>query len=379
MADRLRLALLCGGKAMEHAHSVKSALYILAHLDAAKYDVHILYIRPDGRLSDRETTRAALLSPLEGEWNELFSEEDSVPGDFKDRIGAWVDAAYAKVTGNAPGFELLEKNGYDIAFPVFHGQKGEDGQIQGLLDLISLPYAGCDLTGTVAGNDKELSKRLVRDHGIRVADFACIGREEWERDRERIRAKITGLPGFPAFVKPTSLGSSIGISKAAIPSELDQALGTAFRYGRYALAEKALSVREFGVGVIGNGAPLASLPLEFSLPAGGFLDYASKYGPDSLTDIIPARVPEKLQKRLQVAALTAYRALRLTGMARIDLFLERDGVLFNEANTVPGFGRYSVFSKIWAASGIPLPELIDRLVTYGLDLHREKRGLSTGK
>ncbi|MBN1409281.1 MAG: D-alanine--D-alanine ligase [Spirochaetales bacterium] len=376
MAKPYKLALLCGGKAVEHEHAVKSALYILAHINAAKYDVHILYIDREGRLAERKAARAALLTPLKGNWDELFSSEDTIPDDFTDRIRAWVDAPYSDAGVYASGFELLLKNHYDVAFPVFHGQAGEDGQIQGLLDCINLPYAGCDLTGTVAGNDKELAKRLVRDIGIPVADFNCIYREDWEKDRESIKTGIAGLPGYPAFVKPAGLGSSIGISRIESPLELDGALDIVFRYNRKAVVEKALNVREFGVGVIGNSSPSASLPLEFGLPEDGFLDYASKYGEESQTDTIPARIPNELQERLQSTAVKAYRALCLSGMARIDLFLSSDKVLFNEANTVPGFGRYSVFSKIWAASGIPLPDLIDKIVSYGLELHREKQKLN---
>ena len=366
----MRIGVAFGGKAVEHHHSVTSALYILSKIERDGDDVHALYFAGDGRPARRADAIDTVLRALRE--TTLFAPGETAPSSPEPRIRGYLEAAY----DGSDTFTLGDLGRYDIVFPVFHGQGGEDGLIQGLLEMLDVPYVGCDLLSTVVANDKDLAKRLVRESGVPVARHTCVTAAQWQEDAAASLASLERRIGLPLFVKPASLGSSIGVSRAADRAEARHALDQVFRLCPLAVVEEALDAREFGVGLIGLGEPSASLPLEFGKPDAPFMDHEAKYGPGAVDDDIPARIDDELSGKLRASAAHVWRVLRLTGMARVDFFLCSDGrLLFNEVNTVPGFGRTSVFSRIWHASGVPLNDLVERLIGYGRERQNARRRL----
>ncbi len=260
----------------------------------------------------------------------------------------------------------------DVIFPVMHGTFGEDGTIQGMLELAGLPYGGAGVLGSAIAMDKDVAKRLCKEAGIPVVPWVTIHRWAWEKEPESVRAEIEGKFEYPLFVKPATLGSSVGMSKVHSTEELAPALNLACEYGLKILVETALTAREIEVSVLGNHDPQSSVPGEI-VPHREFYDYTAKYLEDGSQLIIPAALKQSQVARIQSLAIKAFRTLELSGMARIDFFLEKKGKLYlNEANTIPGFTSISMYPKLWKASGLPYTKLIDRLIELALELHKEK-------
>lgn len=371
--NRLTIGFAFGGKALEHEHSVKSALYLLANVDARRYDFRIFYLDRRGCLAGRAETADVLRAMLAEHGEEIFLPAEEPPADFTARLESSV--AYA---GPRPpdGFSLLRAladTETDVFFPVFHGQNGEDALIQGLFELCGKPYIGCGVLGSAVGNDKEMCKRILQQRGIPSTDFRSFGKKDWTADAGALARRLEAELGYPMFVKPVNLGSSIGVRRVLNRRELAAAVRTVLTMSERVLCEREVQGREYGIGIIGNGTPLLSEIVEFG-GGGAFMDYEAKYGPQAVTDTIPAPLSGPLKDRLERLAAAAYQALDLCGMSRLDFFITRAGeVLFNEANTVPGFGRTSVFAKIWQAKGVPPSRLIDRLVDYGIERYERKR------
>ncbi|HEU5463447.1 MAG TPA: D-alanine--D-alanine ligase family protein, partial [Candidatus Binatia bacterium] len=265
----------------------------------------------------------------------------------------------------------------DVFFPVLHGPFGEDGTIQGLLKVADVPFVGAGVLGSALGMDKDVMKRLLRDAGIAVAKFRVFERHEHKTIRFAAVARELGLP---LFVKPASLGSSVGISKVRSPSEFAGAIALAFRYENKLIVEEAIRGREIECSVLGNEKPLASLPGEIIVQR-EFYSYQAKYLDDQGARLeIPARLPRSLVKRIQRTALQAFRALCCEGMARVDFFLQDDGrVVVNEINTIPGFTQISMYPKMWEATGLSSSRLIDRLIGLALSKGRTETRLGRGK
>src|SRR5204862_6524203 len=262
----------------------------------------------------------------------------------------------------------------DVVFPVMHGTYGEDGTIQGLLDLAGLPFIGAGVLGSAIGMDKDVSKRLLQAAKIPVVPWITVYRTDWARDSKAIQKEIEKKFKYPVFVKPAALGSSVGMTKVHSRAELAPALNLASEFAMKILVEKSVIAREIEVSVLGNNDPKASVPGEI-VPHREFYDYTAKYLEDGTQLLIPAKLKPAQIKQIQALAVAAFRALELSGMARVDFFLEKraNGKLFlNEVNTIPGFTSISMYPKLWEATGIPFRELIDKLIALALEIQREK-------
>lgn len=261
----------------------------------------------------------------------------------------------------------------DVIFPVLHGTFGEDGTIQGLLELADLPYVGAGVLASSAGMDKDVMKRLFRDAGLPVVPWELVLRRDWERDPAGIRKRIEKRLRYPLFVKPANLGSSVGISKARKPPELQAAMDLAAQYDRKILVEKAVDAREIECAVLGNDSPEASIPGEI-IPVNEFYDYEAKYIKEGSEIVIPARLSARQSKRVQELAVRAFKAIDCAGMGRVDFLLDRKSgrIFVMEINTIPGFTPISMYPKLWEASGVPYSKLLDRLIELALERHRDK-------
>jgi len=258
-------------------------------------------------------------------------------------------------------------------FPVMHGTFGEDGTIQGLLDLAGLPFVGAGVLGSAIGMDKDVAKRLLQVAKIPVVPWLTVHRPEWERNPSEIQSAVEAKFQYPVFVKPATLGSSVGMTKAHSREELAPALNLAAEFAMKILVEQCVVAREIEVSVLGNHDPKASVPGEI-VPHREFYDYAAKYLEEGTQLLIPAKLKPAQVEKIQTYAVAAFRALELSGMARVDFFLEKKGgkVYLNEVNTIPGFTSISMYPKLWEASGISFRELIDKLIELALEIHREK-------
>ena len=266
-------------------------------------------------------------------------------------------------------------SGLDVVFPVLHGPYGEDGAIQGMLEMVDVPYVGAGVAASAVGMDKVLMKAIFVKEGLSVVPYKAVLRRDWEeRPLDTIRAIEAEVP-YPCFTKPANLGSSVGISKVRSRDDMGAALEEAARWDRKLLVEKAVDAREIEYGVLGNDNPQVSVPGEI-VPAREFYDYYAKYYDEKTQLLIPAPLSPALAREAQALALQAYRAVDCSGMARVDMFLDRqDGrVYVNEINTIPGFTDVSMYPKLWEASGVSYPELLGRLIELAFERHREKKG-----
>jgi len=374
--NKIRVGVLFGGRSGEHEISLRSALSVMSAMDPGRYEIVPIGIDRDGKWyleSDALKLLAAAtphLAALEagGTPVTLLPHPDS-----RALVRAPLTALGAPAqTGGAASAPL------DVIFPVLHGTFGEDGAVQGLLELTGIPYVGADVLGSAVGMDKDVQKRLLRDARVPVVRYHAILRADFEADRTAAR-KLARELGYPVFVKPNASGSSIGVSKVKRPGELDAALEDAFQYDRKALIEASCAGREFEVAVLGNHRPQASIAGEVILAgAHQFYSYESKYvDPIGATTKIPAALPPAVMKRLGQIAIRAFKALSIRAMARVDFLASRDlhRIYVNEVNTIPGFTSISMYPKLWEASGIPIAKLIDRLIELALEAHREREAL----
>jgi len=277
------------------------------------------------------------------------------------------DAALVRLDGSGGGQRI------DVVFPVMHGTFGEDGTIQGLLDLAGLPFVGAGVLGSAIGMDKDVAKRLLQVAKIPVVPWITVHRHDWESKPHAIQTAIEAQFEYPVFVKPATLGSSVGMTKVHSREELAPALNLACEFAMKILVEESVTAREIEVSVLGNHNPQASVPGEI-VPHREFYDYAAKYLEEGTQLLIPADLKPPQVKKFQNYAVDAFRALELSGMARVDFFLEKNGskIYLNEVNTIPGFTSISMYPKLWEASGIPFRELIDKLIELALEQHAEK-------
>jgi len=339
---KIKVGLIFGGKSAEHAVSLNSASAIYQHLDKERYEPFLIYIN-----------RA-------GEWclttNTGFKEEEYKKEKFHSFMpwsSEWAAALDA-----------------DIYFPVLHGPNGEDGRIQGLFELAGKPFVGADSFSSQLAMDKITSKMLFAQAGLEQAPYLYFTENNHEQIQELVEKKLS----YPVFVKPCSLGSSVGIAKAKDEKELLAAVDLAFSYDNKIIIEKVIEMRELEISVIGNGELLVSSPGEL-LPANEFYDYEDKYLKGETKFRIPVRLGDELEARIKKTAHKAYRSLFLNGYARVDLFLEKgsNAILVNEINTIPGFTTISMFPKLWQAQGISFTELLDRLIAYGFEYFKKRK------
>jgi D-alanine-D-alanine ligase len=386
---KLRVGILFGGRSGEHEVSLLSAASILRAIDPKKYDVVPIGITKEGRW----VTAADAEHLLRGE--SPHPERHLRAGDPAVTAPAALLAAGEAVVvppmPSADGTELVpfqsgppESNAnhsirVDVIFPVLHGTFGEDGTIQGLLELADIPYVGAGVLGSSAGMDKAVMKDLFRAAGLPIVKHVTVLRRDWERDPKKVRRQIESALKYPVFTKPANLGSSVGIQKVRDRSELEAGMNEAARYDRKIVVEQGVGgakrkAREIECSVLGNDEPVASLPGEI-VPAAEFYDYSAKYLDEGSQLIIPAKLTKTEQKKVRELAVQAFQAVDCSGLARVDFLMDPQTrrIYLNEINTMPGFTQISMYPKLWAATGIEYPDLIDRLIQLGLERHQEKK------
>lgn len=361
MSDKLRVGLLFGGRSAEHDVSVVSARSVMTALDPGKYEVVPIGITREGTWLLNADPQRALADQMHMAANPASTSIALGPST------ALADSAPPGRTRDGSSTGSL-----DVIFPVLHGPNGEDGSIQGLLQLAGVPYVGCDVLSSALGMDKIIQKRLFRHAGIPVANFVGLRRTQWRAQPEASIDEVeTGL-SYPLFVKPAALGSSVGITKVRTRDELGPALDLAARYGPRIIIENAVpNAREIEFSVLGNDDPIVSVPGEI-VAAHEFYDYAAKYEADSELHV-PAQISEGLTQELRALAVRAFQALECCGMARVDFLLdgETDEAYVSEINTIPGFTPISMYPKLWEASGLAYPALLDELIRLAQERYRE--------
>jgi D-alanine-D-alanine ligase len=367
MSERLRVAVLFGGKSSEHEVSLASARSIMGALDPQRYDVLPVGITREGKWLAAGESMKQLVGAV---W-EQHCLGGAEPLEVQEELLAGTSLAWR---ASAPGPVGLAE--VDVVFPVLHGPFGEDGTIQGLLEIADLPFVGSGVTGSAVGMDKILMKGLFAAAGLPQLPYLPLSRYEWEHAPEQVLERVEASLPYPLFVKPANMGSSVGISKARNREELREALTLAARYDRRLIVERGLErPREIEIAVLGNEEPVASVAGEVA-PGEQyeFYDYDSKYTAGQAELIIPAALSEQELHAAQEMAIRAFKAVDAAGLSRVDFLMDRaSGALYlNELNTMPGFTTTSMYPKLWEASGIPYPELLDTLVELALERYRDK-------
>jgi D-alanine-D-alanine ligase len=364
---KLRIGVIYGGRSGEHEVSLASAAAVFKNLDAGRYEAVPIKIEKDGRWMLPQRPPA------------IDKAADVIHGATAGAIDAGASRE-AQIVAHPGRDTLVSGVALDVVFPVLHGPYGEDGTVQGLLELANVPYVGAGVLASAVGMDKAAMKLAFAAKGLPICDYEVVLRRDWQRDERATLQTVVNRLGFPVFVKPANLGSSVGISKAKHVAELRTAIKLAAEFDRKVVIEAAVpQAREIEVAVLGNDEPEASVPGEI-IPSGEFYDYEAKYLNAASREVIPAVLPDRLAEEIRTLAVTAFKALDCAGMARVDFLLEGDGggmLYINELNTIPGFTTISMYSKMWAASGVSYPQLLDRLIALAIERHAEKQQLRT--
>ncbi len=364
---KLRIGVIYGGRSGEHEVSLASAAAVFKNLDAGRYEAVPIKIEKDGRWMLPQRPPA------------IDKAADVIHGATTGAIDAGATRE-AQIVAHPGRDTLVSGVALDVVFPVLHGPYGEDGTVQGLLELANVPYVGAGVLASAVGMDKAAMKLAFTAKGLPICDYEVVLRRDWLRDERATLQTVVNRLGFPVFVKPANLGSSVGISKAKHVAELRTAIKLAAEFDRKVVIEAAVpQAREIEVAVLGNDEPEASVPGEI-IPSGEFYDYEAKYLNAASREVIPAVLPDTLAEEIRMLAVTAFKALDCAGMARVDFLLEGDGggmLYINELNTIPGFTTISMYSKMWAASGVSYPQLLDRLIALAIERHAEKQQLRT--
>jgi D-alanine-D-alanine ligase len=362
---KLRIGIVFGGRSGEHEVSLASAASVLGAIDQSRYEVVPMGIARDGHwLVGGDPLRA--LAEAAGVRLTL----PPAPATAGARPAPESALARVPAAGGLPAGVAAR---LDVVLPLLHGPYGEDGTVQGLLELADVPYVGAGVLASAVGMDKATMKAVFRANGLPVVPHLVMLRHEWRAEAGSLARRVAGELGFPCFVKPSNLGSSVGISKVAGAADLGAAVEAAFAHDRKILVERGVSGREVEVSVLGNDAPEASVPGEV-LPGKEWYDYEAKYTEGIAKLVIPAPLTPELTAEFRRLAVAAFRAIDAAGLARVDFFLEGDERIWvNEINTIPGFTRTSAYPQLWEASGLPYPRLIDRLIELALERHVAKR------
>jgi D-alanine-D-alanine ligase len=361
-----RIGILFGGRSGEHEVSLASAKSVMEAIDSSRFDVVPIGITKEGRW-------IAAGDPLEALQSGRL--EDSQPVAL---LGDPSQQGLMRLAKERSGLTETSVAQLDVLFPVLHGPYGEDGTVQGLLELADIPYVGAGVLGSALGMDKIAMKDIYRSHGLPVVKYLPLKRRDWQHDPESILDRIESQLGYPCFTKPANLGSSVGITKAKSREELVAGMNEAASYDRRLLIEEGISAREIEVSVLGNDDPITSVPGEV-VPCNEFYDYAAKYIDDASELLIPAPISPELTVRVRRLAVQAYLAIDCAGMARADFLLDRgsDKLYISELNTIPGFTPISMYPKLWQATGMSYPELIERLIDLALERHADKSRSAT--
>jgi len=368
---KTRIGIVFGGRSGEHEISIRSARSVIEQIDKEKYTVVPVFITPDGYWMGPNASLKRL--------------PESTANLIADAVSSMVDHGIALV--NQPtrnGFATIDGAGainglleIDVLFPVLHGTFGEDGTIQGMFEMVGLPYVGCGVLASACGMDKVVMKTLFREAGLPICKYVWFLRSEWEGDPAAVTEQVEKDLSFPCFVKPANLGSSVGVSRADGEESLRKAIRHAAEYDRKIIVEECLEMREIECAVLGNDTPEASMPGEYIIrdETKTFLDYTEKYFDTGNNEfVVPAPISNELIRKVRAFAITAFRAIDASGLARVDFFLRKDtgALLVNEINTMPGLTDASGFPKMWAGTGVGFQKVIDDLVNLALERHSDK-------
>jgi D-alanine-D-alanine ligase len=369
--NKLRVGVIFGGRSGEHEVSIRSARAVIESIDHTKYDVVPIAITKEGKwLAPAEAVQL-----LPGTAQPLISSE--VISRSQPDVAILGDPSHKGLISLNSKSDSPFSEKLDVVFPVLHGPFGEDGTVQGLLEMADIPYVGCGVLASSCGMDKITMKSLFQQAGLPMCRYTWFRRSVWRRDPSSVKEKIRREIGFPCFVKPANLGSSVGVSKAVDDESLTNAIDLAAQYDRKVIVEEAVDAREIECAVMGNDEPQASLPGEYVVhdEVARFLDYTEKYESTGHVEfVVPAPLPKDMTDRIQKLALQAFEAVDGAGLARVDFFLRREPneLLINELNTMPGLTEVSGYPKMWAASGVPFSNLLSRLIELAFDRHRDK-------
>jgi D-alanine-D-alanine ligase len=371
---KIRIGIIYGGRSSEHEVSLASAAAVFKNLDPDRYDVVAIRIEKDGRwtLPARPPTLASAAAVIATK----ASGADLAP---ETHLVAHPGTETLLCIDREKSPDMVTGLSLDVLFPVLHGPYGEDGTVQGALELANVPYVGAGVLASAVGMDKATMKLVFAASGLPICDYHVVMKRDWQRDERGTLKTVVDRLGFPVFVKPANLGSSVGISKAKHAADLRAAIELAAGFDRKVLVEAAVpKAREIEVAVLGNDEPEASVPGEV-VPSREFYDYQAKYIDDDSKLLIPAPLTEAQASEVRRLAIAAYKAIDCAGMARVDFLLAGDsGVVYvNELNTIPGFTSISMYSMMWAASGLAYPALLDRLIALAFERHGEKQQLRT--
>jgi D-alanine-D-alanine ligase len=370
----LRVGVVFGGRSGEHEVSLASAASVIAALEARGHTIVPIGIARDGRWIVGGNPMRALAAEARG----ALPTDDTnaaVKKALADRAESVEDAATTAMVRTEPAGSVPAelRQGLDVAVIMLHGPYGEDGTMQGLFELADVPYVGAGVLASAVGMDKATMKAVFRAHGLPTVEHEVVFRRAWRTEPTAVRARIAERIGFPCFVKPSNLGSSVGISKVGSADELPAALDEAARHDRKLVVERAVHGRELEVSVLGNDDPAASVPCEIVYESEWY-DYQTKYAEGQARVVIPAPISADLTAEVRRLAIAAFRAIDCAGMARVDFFLEGDRLLVNEINTIPGFTSTSGYARMWEGTGLGYPELVERLVALAIERHRDRAG-----
>ncbi|MFA6098434.1 MAG: D-alanine--D-alanine ligase family protein [Patescibacteria group bacterium] len=366
MAKKIRIGVIFGGRSGEHEVSIASAESVIKALDEKKYEVVPIGITKQGTWLTQNNPLKIL---KKGSFKAADTLKIITPDSTKKSLVA--------IKGAKGITKPITEKKLDVVFPVLHGTFGEDGTIQGLLELADIPYIGANVLASAVGMDKTIQKIIFKNSGLPVVPFVFFTKYEFKNNKIFVFKKISGL-GYPIFIKPANLGSSVGISKVKNFNELNEAINLAFLYDKKIIAEKAvLKPREIEIAVLGNDNPSASLPGEV-FASNEFYDYDAKYVDGKSQINIPADLPKDLSSKLRKYAINAFKSIDCSGMARVDFLLgNQNKIYLSEVNTIPGFTSISMYPKLWQATGLSYDKLIEKLITLAIEKHREKSDLST--
>jgi D-alanine-D-alanine ligase len=374
LAKKLRLGVIFGGRSGEHEVSVLSAASVIESIDRKKYDVLPIAISREGKWLS--PTEARNLLPPNAQLL-LPPSVANVANQAQSAVAILGDPSHSGLLSFDQDGGALTSERLDVVFPVLHGPFGEDGTIQGLLEMADIPYVGCGVLASACGMDKVAMKLLFLQAGLPLCKYLWFLRAHWQENRAKVIKSVIRDLGFPCFVKPANLGSSVGVSRADDKASLEQAIELAAQYDRKIVVEEAVDAREIECAVIGNNEPRASLPGEYVIhdEAARFLDYEEKYTKTGHVEfVVPAPVSNALATKIQRLAIRAFQSVDGAGLARVDFFFRRDTkeLLVNELNTMPGLTEVSGYPKMWAASGLSYTKMLNVLVELALERHREK-------
>jgi D-alanine-D-alanine ligase len=368
---KLRVGVIFGGRSGEHEISIRSAGAVIEAIDHRKYEVVPIAITKEGKWLPPAAAAGLLPDKSRGLLNSSIATGQS--GD----IALLGDPSHQGLTSLQSDGRNVSTTTLDVVFPVLHGPYGEDGTLQGLLEMADIPYVGCGVVASACGMDKVAMKMLFAQAGLPICKYVWFLRSQWRNDQAKVLRKIAREIGFPCFVKPANLGSSVGISKATDTRSLIEAVALAAQYDRKVIIEELIDARELECAVIGNDEVEASLPGEYVIydEAARFLDYTEKYASTGhVKFVVPAPISKALSEKIRRLAIQAFQAVDGAGLARVDFFVTRNkkDLLVNELNTLPGLTEVSGYPKMWEASGLPFPQLLDRLIQLAFERHQDK-------